>query len=65
MSEGEWQDVQKYFGLDPILKNLLYVRELEGNSRKRVLLISEGVRSFLEADRENKIKLVNMGCKVL
>jgi len=44
---------------------LLYVRELEGNSRKRVLLISEGVRSFLEADRENKIKLVNMGCKVL
>jgi len=33
------------------LKDLLYVREIEGNSRKRVLLISEGVRRFLEADR--------------
>jgi multisite-specific tRNA:(cytosine-C5)-methyltransferase len=27
-------------------------------------LVSEGVRRFLEADKSNKIKLVNMGCKV-
>jgi multisite-specific tRNA:(cytosine-C5)-methyltransferase len=29
-----------------------------------VLLVSEGVRQFLEADVEKKIKLINMGCKV-
>lgn len=33
-------------------------------TRKKVLLVSEGVRAFLEADTCSKIKLVNMGCKV-
>jgi hypothetical protein len=27
-------------------------------------LVSEGVRNFLEADTEKRIKLINMGCKV-
>ena len=35
------------------------------NARKKVLLVSEGVRSFLAADKQKKIKLVNMGCQVL
>ena len=29
-----------------------------------MLLISEGVKRFLVADKEKKIKLINMGCKV-
>ena len=29
-----------------------------------MLLVSEGVRKFLDADVTDKIKLVNMGCKV-
>ena len=49
--------------LDPALKSLLYVRDIDG-SRRKVLLISEGVRQFLDADVEGRIKLINMGCKV-
>lgn len=41
------------------------MREVDGNAKKNVLLVSRGVRRFLEADREKKIKLINMGCKVL
>jgi hypothetical protein len=41
----------------------LYVRE-GGSAQRKVILISEGVRRFLNADTEKKIKLVNMGCKV-
>jgi multisite-specific tRNA:(cytosine-C5)-methyltransferase/tRNA (cytosine34-C5)-methyltransferase len=41
------------------------VREVDGNAKKNVLLVSRGVKRFLEADREKRIKLVNMGCKVL
>ena len=37
---------------------------MDGNQKKKVLLISEGVRQFLDADNEGKIKLINMGCKV-
>ncbi len=40
------------------------MRDGDGTARKKVLLISEGVRRFLEADKEKKMKLVNMGCKV-
>lgn len=64
ISEGEFEMIQKFYVLDPALKDLLYVRDIEGISRKKVLLISEGVRKFLDADSTNKIKLVNMGCKV-
>ena len=46
------------------MKDLLYVRE-NLNTRKKVLLVSEGVRRFLNADKLGKIKLVNMGCQVL
>jgi hypothetical protein len=42
----------------------LYVRE-NGTNQRKVMLISEGVKNFLDADTNNKIKLVNMGCKVL
>lgn len=55
--------MKKFFGLPDHLRNLLYVRETAGTQRK-VVLISEGVRKFLEADKFNKIKLVNMGCRV-
>ena len=50
--------------MDPALKPLLFVRDVEGNAKKKVLLISEGVKKFLDADNEGKVKLVNMGCKV-
>jgi multisite-specific tRNA:(cytosine-C5)-methyltransferase/tRNA (cytosine34-C5)-methyltransferase len=40
------------------------VRDLEGTAKRKVLLVSEGVRRFLEADAARKIKLVNMGCKL-
>lgn len=55
--------MKKFFGVSDELKKLLYVRESAGTQRK-VILISEGVRRFLEADKFNKIKLVNMGCKI-
>lgn len=64
ISEGEFEMIQKFYELDPALKDLLYVRDIEGICRKKVLLISKGVRKFLDADTTNKIKLVNMGCKV-
>jgi len=38
---------------------------VDGSSKKKVLLISEGVRQFLDADSESRIKLINMGCRVL
>lgn len=64
MSEEEFESIQKFYALDPALRELLYVREIDGTARRKVLLVSEGVRRFLEADREGKIKLVNMGCKI-
>ena len=54
-------NIQKFFGLDDEFRKLLYVRDL-ATARKKVLLVSEGVRNFLEADLHNKMKLVNMGC---
>lgn len=39
---------------------MLYVRE-NANLKKKVILVSEGVRRFLEADTHGKIKLVNLG----
>ena len=63
LDEEEFKILQKFFGLDEQLKNLFYVRE-NINARKKVLLVSEGVRNFLNADKLKKIKLVNMGCQV-
>ena len=63
LDDEEFQNLQKFFGLDEKMKNLLYVRE-HVNARKKVLLVSEGVRNFLNADKHKKIKLVNMGCQV-
>jgi hypothetical protein len=57
--------IHKFFGLSKELRGLLYVREVDGNAKKNVLLVSRGVKRFLDADREKKIKLINMGCKVL
>ena len=54
----------KFYCIDPALRKLLYIRDIEDNPKKKVLLVSEGVRKFLDADTEGKIKLVNMGCKV-
>ena len=65
IEEAEWQSVQKFFGLDQSLKKLLYVRYVGDSAQKKVLLVSEGVQQFLEADKAKKIKLVNMGCTVL
>jgi len=56
--------LKKFYGLNDDLKKLLYVREMVGGTQRKVILISEGIRKFLEADKFNKIKLVNMGCKV-
>lgn len=63
MDENEFKGIQNFFGLDDSMRNLLYVRE-DINARKKVLLVSEGIRNFLKADKTNKIKLVNMGCQV-
>lgn len=30
---------------------------------RKVLIVSEGVRQFLDADVKGKMKLVNMGCQ--
>ena len=64
MDEAEWQSVQSFFGLDESLRRLLYVRFVGDSAQKKVLLVSEGVQRFLEADKAKKIKLVNMGCIV-
>ena len=60
LAEEQFANIQKFYGLDEEIKNLLYVRE-NADMRKKVILVSEGVRKFLEADKFGKLKLVNMG----
>ena len=60
LSEEDFDNIQKFYGLSDEFRKLLYVRE-NANLRKKVILISEGVKKFLEADSAGKIKLVNMG----
>ena len=64
IDEKEFESIQKFFGLDPYLRKLLYVRYVGESAQKKVLLVSEGVQRFVEADKAHKIKLVNMGCIV-
>ena len=58
------EPILKFYCLDPALCPLLFIRDIEGSTKNKVLLISEGVKRFLDMDLENKIKLINMGCKV-
>ena len=47
----------------------MYVRDIgvgdkPENKKRKVMLISSGVKQFLNADLDGRINLVNMGCKV-
>lgn len=66
INEEDFENLKKFYGIPDMFKNLLYIRSShEGeNASKKVLLVSEGVRKFLDADTAKKIKLVNMGCQV-
>jgi len=39
IDENEFKIIQKFFGIDDYIRNLLYVRE-DINARKKVLLVS-------------------------
>lgn len=40
ISEEEFESIQKFYALDPSLRELLYVREIDGTARRKVLLVS-------------------------
>jgi hypothetical protein len=66
VNEEEFKNIQDFYGVPNELRKLLFVRSKVGEKAgRKVLLVSEGVRRFLEADNNQKVKLVNMGCQVL
>jgi hypothetical protein len=59
----EFKIIQQFYGIeDDNFINNLFVKK-DQDARKKVTLVSDGVSNYIKADKQQKLKLINMGCK--